>query len=69
MRTNIDIDDDLIAKAIELSLLKTKKDVVEQALKEFVKIAQRRRMDHLRGTFNWEGNLQEWRENRINYVF
>ena len=67
MRTNIDIDDELIAKAIEISLLKTKKEVVDQALREFIKFKQRRKMDQLRGSFNWEGNIEEWRENRINY--
>jgi Arc/MetJ family transcription regulator len=69
MRTNIDIDDNLIAKAIELSGLKTKKRAIEEALKEFVKINQRKRMDKLRGTFSWEGNLDEWRSNRVNYDF
>ena len=67
MRTNIDIDDELIAKAIEISLLKTKKEVVDQALREFIKFKKRRKMDQLRGSFNWEGNIEEWRENRINY--
>ncbi|GHU69856.1 hypothetical protein FACS1894184_14510 [Clostridia bacterium] len=36
MRNNIVIDDSLLTKAIELSGLKTKKDTVELALREFV---------------------------------
>lgn len=36
MRTNIEIDDDLMAKALELSNHTTKKAVVHAALEEFV---------------------------------
>ena len=36
MRTNIEIDEGVILKAIELSGLKTKKAVVDQALKDFL---------------------------------
>jgi Arc/MetJ family transcription regulator len=37
MRTNIDLDDKLVAKAMKLSGLKTKKAVVDEALQRFVK--------------------------------
>jgi len=36
MKTNIDIDDDLMNKAKKLSGLKTKKEVVENALKTMI---------------------------------
>jgi len=42
MRTNIDLDDDLIAKAMELSGLPTKKATVELALRQFVENGYRR---------------------------
>ncbi len=38
MRTNIEIDDELMAKALKLSDLKTKKAVVHAALEEFVEL-------------------------------
>ena len=38
MRTNIEIDDELMAKALKLSDLKTKKAVVHKALQEFVEL-------------------------------
>ncbi|MDR1428594.1 MAG: type II toxin-antitoxin system VapB family antitoxin [Bifidobacteriaceae bacterium] len=43
MRTNIDIEEQVMAEAIELSGLRTKRAVVDQALREFV--ARRRRLD------------------------
>lgn len=61
MRTNIDIDEDLLGEAIELSELKTKKAVVEEALKAIVRQRkQRRALDELWG-IGWEGDLEEMR--------
>ena len=36
MRTNIDIDDALVSEAFKYSRAKTKKELIHQALKEFV---------------------------------
>ena len=36
MRTNIFIDDEIMTKAMEVSGIKTKKDIVNKALQEFV---------------------------------
>ena len=63
MRTNIDLDDDLIAKAMELSGLPTKKATVELALRQFVENGYRRQaLDELWG-IGWEGDLDAIREN------
>ncbi|MEM6796420.1 MAG: type II toxin-antitoxin system VapB family antitoxin [Acidobacteriota bacterium] len=43
MRTNIDLDDDLVAEAFEYSTMTTKKDLVHEALR--VLIQSRRRLD------------------------
>lgn len=43
MRTNIVLNDDLVAQAQALSNIKTKRELVEAALKEF--IANRTRLD------------------------
>lgn len=42
MRTNIDLDDDLVAAAFRYSDARTKKDLVHQALREFVDNRRRR---------------------------
>jgi Arc/MetJ family transcription regulator len=49
MRTNIDIDDRLMAKAQKLSKIKTKKAVVEKALELFVTIENQKKLMDLWG--------------------
>lgn len=61
MRTNIVIDDELMTKAIQASGLKSKKDVVEQALKLLVQRNEQQAIRELRGALKWEGNLDEMR--------
>ena len=50
MRTNIDIDDTLLNEAFRYSDVKTKKDLIHLALKEFVERHRRRDIRELRGT-------------------
>jgi len=61
MRTNIEIDDDLLKEAMEAAGLATKRATVEEALRQFV-LAQRRRkaLEALAG-IGWEGDLDEMR--------
>lgn len=61
MRTNIVIDSELITKAISLSQNKTKKAVVEEALKLLVKFKEQLKITELRGELSWEGNLEQMR--------
>ncbi len=49
MRTNIEIDDSLMQKAMDISGLKTKKEVVERAMIEFVANRSRKDLRDLRG--------------------
>lgn len=64
MRTNIDIDDDLIKEAMRLTGIKTKKAVVEAALAQMLSLKKQERLKDLRGKLKWEGNLDEMREGR-----
>lgn len=61
MRTNIFIDDDLMAEALKLSGSMTKKDVVEKALKLLVQVKKQESVRKLRGKLHWEGSLSEMR--------
>jgi Arc/MetJ family transcription regulator len=49
MRTNIDLDDDLLAEAARLSGIKTKKDLVHEALRVFIATRKRKSLLDLRG--------------------
>ena len=57
MRTNIVIDDYLMDKAIQLGGAKTKKAVVEEALRLFVQLKEQLKIRGLKGKLHWEGDL------------
>ena len=61
MRTNIEIDQNLMEQALELSQLKTKKEVVHRALEHYVKRLRRLKILSMQGKVEWEGNLNEMR--------
>ncbi len=63
MRTNIDIDDDLMQKALKFSDLKTKKEIIHAALDEYVKYQMRLKLLSLQGKVKWSGNLNKMRKN------
>ncbi|MBI5896834.1 MAG: type II toxin-antitoxin system VapB family antitoxin [Desulfobacterales bacterium] len=49
MRTNIDIDDKLLDEAFSVSTLRTKKELIHEALKEFIKLKKRKDLTELAG--------------------
>jgi len=61
MRTNIVIDDTLIADAMRAAGVKTKRDVVELGLKTLVRLRQQEEIRSLRGTMPWAGDLDAMR--------
>lgn len=61
MRTNIVIDDQLMAEALEASGSETKKDAVEQGLRLLVQRNRQQAIRQLRGNVNWQGNLDAMR--------
>ncbi len=61
MRTNIEIDDKLMKDTLKVTGLKTKREVVEVALKELLRVRRQGEMKKLRGKFRWEGDLEKMR--------
>lgn len=61
MRTNIVIDDQLMAEALKVSGYRTKKEAVEQGLKLLVRLSKQQELRKLRGKIKWEGDLDEMR--------
>ncbi len=68
MRTNVVIDDKLMATAMESTGLKTKRAVIEEALRTLIRLKAQERTRELRGKLQWDGNLDEMREGRFVYV-
>ena len=56
MRTNIVLDDKLVKEAFKYSKVKTKKDLVETALKEFVENHRRMDIRDLKGKISFQTN-------------
>lgn len=65
MRTNIDIDDELMNEAMRLSGAPTKKAAVEQALRLLAQTRGQESIRRLRGKIRWEGNLNQSRRGRV----
>ncbi len=64
MRTNIEIDDKLLAEAKKVAGTTTKRATVDHALRELVRRKDRRRLVELVGTVEWEGDLDQSRRGR-----
>ena len=65
MRTNIVLDDEIIKEAKRLTSLKTKKDVVDFALRALINNLKKKNLLTLRHKGLWEGNLGEMRRKRF----
>ena len=64
-RTNIEIDDGLVEKAMRLTGATTKRAVVDLALRRLVeKGTLYRALRRLRGKLSWEGDIAVWRSAR-----
>lgn len=65
MRTNIVINDNLMTEAMQLTGIKTKREVVEEALRLLIRTTQQKTVLGLRGKIRWDGDLQEMRQGRF----
>ncbi len=65
MRTNIEIEDQLIRDAMRSSGAKTKRAAVEAGLKLLIQVKAQSAIRELRGKVKWEGNLNESRRGRV----
>ncbi len=61
MRINIVIDDQLITTVQKITGIKTKKGVVEEALRLLLRLKRQQRVRNIRGKFKWTGNLEAMR--------
>jgi len=62
MRTNININANLMKEAMRMALTKTKKETVEIALSELIENRKRKQILNYRGKLNWTGDLDEMRK-------
>jgi len=65
MRTNVVIDDELMAAALKSTGLATKKAVIDLALRTLVQLKSQEKVRSLRGKLQWNGDLEAMRESRL----
>jgi Arc/MetJ family transcription regulator len=65
MRTNIDIDDEIMDEAQRLTGVRTKRETVDLALRELVARHRRLGILDLSGRVHWEGDLKASRRGRL----
>jgi len=61
MRTNIEIDDQLMTNVLQATGLKTKKDAVELGLQTLLRLQKQAAIKKYRGKLKWDGDLNEMR--------
>jgi len=64
MRTNVVVDDNLMASALKASGLKTKRGAIEEGLKLLVQMQSQKAIKSFRGKLKWSGNLDEMRTDK-----
>lgn len=64
MRTNIEINDNLMAEAMKAGQFRTKKATVEEGLRLLVQTRSQAQIRKLRGKLRWEGSLDDMRRDR-----
>jgi Arc/MetJ family transcription regulator len=65
MRTNIMLDDKLVRRAQTLTGIKTKREVVQEALRTLILLREHTEIRKMRGKLLWEGNLDDQRQSRV----
>lgn len=64
MRTNIVIDDKLMADTLKATGLKTKREAVELGLRTLLRLRRQAEIKKLRGKITWEGDLDTMRRDK-----
>ena len=64
MRTNVVMDDKLMADALKASGARTKREAVELGLKTLLQVGRQADVRRLKGKVNWEGDLDAMRRDK-----
>lgn len=64
-RTNIDLNDKLVAEGMKITGCKSKKELVTLALEELVAKKSRKKILELEGKIKWIGDINEMRKSRL----
>jgi len=63
-RTNVVLDEALVAKCQRATGIRTRRALIDHAQQELLRRKQQRKILELRGKVTWEGDLSAWRRGR-----
>jgi Arc/MetJ family transcription regulator len=61
---NVVLDEKLVQDCIKATGIKTQKALINHALRELLRHENQIRILELKGRISWDGNLDEWRQDR-----
>jgi len=64
-RTNVVLDDKLVERCRKATGIKTKKSLIDYALREVLRRENQKKLLKLKGNVDWQGDLSEWRKGRL----
>lgn len=64
IRTNVILDEELVDAALKATKIKTRRALIDFALRELLRHTKQLELLKLRGKIHWEGNLKASREGR-----
>jgi len=64
-RTNIVIDESLLKKALKVTGLKTRRELLDYALRELIRRESQKEILELKGKVTWQGDIKAMRKSRI----
>jgi Arc/MetJ family transcription regulator len=64
-RTNVVLDDELVTSCMNVTGIKTKKSLIDFALRELLRKDKQKKILQLQGKINWDGDLQDMRQARF----
>jgi Arc/MetJ family transcription regulator len=63
-RTNVVLDDKLVARCQKATGIKTRRALIDYALVELLRRERQKQILELKGAVQWEGDLKAWRKGR-----
>lgn len=64
-RTNIVIDESLVKKGLKATGLKTRRELVDYALRELLRRESQKKILELKGNVIWQGDIDAMRKRRV----
>ena len=63
-RTNVVLDDKLVVKCQKATGIKTRRGLIDFALRELLRRENQKKLLELKGRVDWQGDLAAWRKGR-----